>query len=218
MVSVDTNYLEITEGEDIVTVKLARPEKLNALLPEMIDGLVEVFTALTADPGRGVLLTGKGDVTCAGMDTEIVSGDYENEHAELDATLQRLYRLIEEYPAPVGVAAKGAFIGAGVVLSLSCEFLVLGEETTISVPEVSYGIAPERAADLLPALVGRRVGIELLLTGEPIDPGRAKSAGLANDVVPEDEVDRRARELLETVVQHDRETVAELIDLLGGDR
>lgn len=76
MVSVDTNYLEITEGEDIVTVKLARPEKLNALLPEMIDGLVEVFTALTADPGRGVLLTGKGDVTCAGMDTEIVSDEY----------------------------------------------------------------------------------------------------------------------------------------------
>jgi enoyl-CoA hydratase/carnithine racemase len=218
MVAVDTNYLEIDEGSDVVTVKLARPEKLNALLPEMIDGLVGVFEALTADPGRGVLLTGRGDVTCAGMDTEIVSGDYEGEHADLDATLQRLYGLIDEYPAPVAIAAKGALVGAGAVLSLSCEFLVLGEETTVAVPEVGYGIASERAATLLPELVGRRVAAELLLTGEPIDPGRAKRVGFANDVVPEGDVERRTRELLETVAEHDRETVTELLELLGDGR
>jgi enoyl-CoA hydratase/carnithine racemase len=152
------------------------------------------------------------------MDTEIVSGDYAEEHADLDATLQELYRQIATYPAPVAVAGRGALVGAGAVLSLSCEFLVLGRETTFAVPEVAYGIASERSAELLPGIVGQRVAAELLLTGEAIEPERAREVGLANDVVPEDEVEARARDLLETVAEHDDETVAELVGLLGDAR
>lgn len=217
MVTADTEYLAVDAGADVVTVALARPEKLNALLPETIEGLATVFEAVADDAGRGVLVTGQGDVTCAGMDTDIVSGDYETEYADLDATLQRLYGQIEAHPGPVAMAGRGALVGAGAVLSLSCEFLVLGEETTFALPEVNYGIASERTATVLPAIVGRRVAAELQLTGEAIDPERAASVGLANDVVPEPEVEDRARELLATVCDHDAETVAEIVGLLGAD-
>lgn len=89
------------------------------------------------------------------------------------------------------------------MLSLSCEFLVLGENTTVTIPEVKYGIASERAATVLPELVGRRVAAELLLTGEPIDPTRAATLGLANDVVADAETAERAREYLVQVAEHD---------------
>lgn len=217
MVSVGTDLLEVSESADVVTVELARPDKLNALVPGMVEGLAAVFDELADDRGRGVLLTGRGDVTCAGMDTEIVSGDYENDYPELDATLQRLYRQIETHPGPVAIAGRGALVGAGAVLSLSCEFLVLGEETTYAVPEVGYGIASERTAALLPDVAGRRVAAEMLLTGEAIDPERARTVGLANDVVAEAEVEARARELLATVAEHDDETVAEIVRLLYGE-
>jgi enoyl-CoA hydratase/carnithine racemase len=217
MVTVDTNYVDVDADADIVTVELARPEKLNALLPEMVEALSAVFADLADDTGRGVLLTGRGDVTCAGMDTEIVSGDYEAEHADLDATLQHLYGQIADHPGPVAMAGRGALVGAGAVLSLSCEFLVLGAETTFAAPEVSYGIASARSAALLPELVGRRVAAEMLLTGEALDPGRAETLGLANAVVPESAVEERARDLLETVGEHDAGTVAEIVDLLGAD-
>lgn len=218
MVTSETDLLTVEEGEDVVTVELSRPDTLNALVPETIDGLVDVFEQLHDDPGRGVLLTGEGRVTCAGMDREIVGGgNFSTEYPDLNETVGRLYDLAASYPAPVAIAGRGALVGAGAVLSLSCEFLVLGEETTYSFPEVQFRIASDRIAGRLPGIVGRRVAAELALTGEPIDPARAKSVGLANDVVPEDAVEARARELLETVCAHDRETVAELIGYLWGD-
>lgn len=206
----------VRDEDDIVTVELSRPEKLNALTPEMVEGLHRVFTDFAATPPAGVLLTGKGRVTCAGMDTEVVSQDYETDFADLDALAQELYALIEELPCPVAMGATGALVGMGFVLSLSCDFLVVGEETTLSVPEVNYDIASARTADKLPELVGHRPAAELLLTGEPIAPERAYDFGLANIVTPEEEAADEAWTLLKTVTDHDRETVAEICTLLRG--
>jgi len=66
MVSVDTPLVEVTETDAIRTVELARPEKLNALTPELVAGLAEAFAAFQDDPGPGILLTGQGRATCAG--------------------------------------------------------------------------------------------------------------------------------------------------------
>lgn len=215
MVTADTPLLAVEDGE-IATVELARPDSLNALNPEMIDGLLAVFEALAADPPRGVLLTGRGRVTCAGMDRNIVAGgDYSTEYADLDETLGQVYVAVADLPAPVAMAGKGALVGAGAILSLCAEFLVLDGEATYSFPEVQYRIASERIARLVPAMAGRRVGAELALTGEPVEPDRAYDLGLANDVVPADAVEDRARELLAAVADNDRETVETLLDMLG---
>lgn len=215
MVSVDTDLLAIEEDEDVLTLELARPDKLNALLPEMIEGMASVFEQLQEDPGPAVLVDGEGRVTTAGMDQDIVAGDYAAEYADLNARLGQLYDLAMAYPRPVAVCGRGALIGAGAILSFAAEFCVLGEDVHYAVPEVTYGIASRRITELLPDIAGRRIGAEMVLTGEPIDPERAYEVGLANDVVPPDAVRPRARELLETVTEHDEETVAEIIGLLG---
>lgn len=214
MPSGDADNVSVSVTDDIVTVALNRPDQLNALTADMVERLHGVFTDLRDDPPRGVLVTGQGRVTCAGMDTDIVSQNYEADFADLDAVAQELYALVAEVPCPVAMAAHGALVGMGFVISLSCDFLVIGEATTLSVPEVKYDIASERTADRLPDLVGRRQAAELLLTGEPIAPERAHAVGLANDVVPEDEVEDHARELLATVAEYDRDTVRKLCSLL----
>lgn len=216
MATADADDISVTDGDGLVTVALDRPDKRNALTPEMVEALHGVFTDLAAEPPVGVLFTGTGPVTCAGMDTEIVSQDYESDFADLDALAQELYGLVADLRCPVAMAARGGLIGMGFVISLSADFLVVGDETRLSVPEVKYGIVSERTVDRLPDVVGRRVATELLLTGDPITPDRAYTVGLASDVVPEDEVEERSRELLSTVAQHDREAVAELRSLLGG--
>lgn len=212
-----TETVTVSAADDgIVTVELNRPEKRNALTPGMVESLHDTFSDLADDPPGGVLVTGRGRVTCAGMDTEVVSQDYENDFADLDALAQELYVLIDDLPCPVAMAAHGGLVGMGFVISLSCNLLVVGAKTTLSVPEVTYGIVSERTVDRLPALVGHRVAAELLLTGESLAPERARVVGLANDVVPESEVDDRACELLATIAEHDRETVRELCLLLRG--
>lgn len=216
MAASPTDELSVRENSGIVTVELNRPQKLNALTPTMVEGLHAVFTELDESPPEGVLLTGRGRATCAGMDTEIVSGDYETDFADTDALAQELYTLVEELPCPVAMAAKGALVGIGFVISLSCEFLVVGTETTLSIPEVKYEIASRRTAERLPDLIADRPAAELLLTGDAIAPERADDLGLANAVVSEDTVEEHARDLLTTVAAHDRETVAEICQLLGG--
>jgi len=215
MVTLDTDRIAVTEEAGVLTLELARPDKLNALLPDMVDGLASAFEQLVEAPGPAVLLDGQGRVTTAGMDREIVAGDYAAEHADLNERLGTLYDLVVAYPRPVAVCGRGALIGAGAILSFAAEFCVLGEEATFAVPEVSYGIASERIASLLPAVAGRHVAAELALTGEPLDPHRAHAVGLANDVVPPDAVRPRARELLEAVAAHDGDTVGELVALLA---
>lgn len=216
MATVDTDLVELDRSADHLEIRLNRPDSLNALVPEMIDGLHDVFTQISDETGLGVLITGSGRVTSAGMDTEIVAGDYHEEYPELDATLQDVYRLIETHPGPVAIAGKGALVGAAAIVSLSCEFVVLGDDATFVIPEVKYEIASRRAADQLLDLVGRKPAAELLLTGEEIDARRVRSLELATDVVPADAVEDRARELLATVGENDAETVAQLIELLNG--
>ncbi|MFC6765111.1 enoyl-CoA hydratase/isomerase family protein [Natrinema soli] len=215
MVTVDTGLVKLDRSADHLEIRLNRPDSLNALVPEMIDGLHDVFTQISDEAGLGVLITGSGRVTSAGMDTEIVAGDYHEEYPELDATLQDVYRLIETHPGPVAIAGKGALVGAAAIVSLSCEFVVLSDDATFVIPEVKYGIASCRAADQLLDLVGRKPAAELLLTGEEIDARRVRSLELATDVVPADSVEGRARELLATVGENDDETVTQLIELLN---
>ena len=216
MVSVDTDYVEVHLDGDVCTLELARPDKLNALLPEMIEGLASAFEQLAADPDPAVLVDGQGRVTTAGMDQDIVAGgDYATEHADLNARLGDVYDLAMAYPRPVAVCGRGALIGAGAILSFAAEFCVLGEDVHYAVPEVTYGIASRRISQLLPDIVGRRVAAEMALTRDPIDPQRAYEVGLANDVVPPDAVRPRARELLETVADHDGETVGDIVGFLG---
>lgn len=216
MASAAVDDISVTEDDGLVTVALDRPDKRNALTPTMLEALHGVFTEFASDPPAGVLVTGRGPVTCAGMDTEIVSQDYEADFADVDALAQELYALVADLPCPVAVAARGGLIGMGFVISLSADFLVIGEETTLSVPEVQFDIVSERTVDQLPEIVGRRVAAELLLTGEPIAPERAFETGLANRVVQSDEVDEAARELLAIVAEHDRETVGEIRSLIRG--
>lgn len=209
MVAVDTDTLQIEETDDVVTLRLDRPDSLNALGPELVSGLRDAMTQLQGDD-RGVLLTGNGRATCAGMDTDIVSQDYNAEFGDLDDTLYDFFDRVEAHRAPTAIAGFGALVGAAFGLSLCCDFVVLEEGTTFSVPEIKYGIVSTQSARLLPEVVGRRVATELLLTGDDVAPERAHDLGLVNAVVGEGEAETRARGYLETIADYDSDDVAEL--------
>ncbi|WP_408960569.1 enoyl-CoA hydratase/isomerase family protein [Natrinema sp. 74] len=215
MASTVTELVETKQNGDLLTISLNRPEKLNALTPELINGVYEVFEDLAADPGAHVLLTGNGDVTCAGMDTDIVaSDDYDTEFGDVDETMRQLCEHIGEYPYPTAMAGKGAVIGAAFGMSVECDFVILGEDTTFSFPEITYDVCPSVSRiEHLGDVVGPRVAKEMVMTGEPIDPSQARALGLVNAVVPEDEVDAAATKLLEKISEHEADIVRQIGDV-----
>lgn len=214
MVSSGTPTVAVEEADRVVTLRLNRPDALNALNTDLVEGLRDALVDLESDP-RGVLVTGAGRATCAGMDTDLVGGgEYPEAYPSLHDTLGEAYRRLRERAAPTGVAGHGALIGAGFSLSLRCDFLVVGEETTVSLPEIRYDIPVLANAQLLAAEVGRRVATEIALVGAELEPERLAWLGLANAVVPESDVEDTARDLVETVAGHDREHVAEVLSTL----
>lgn len=214
MVDSGTETVAVEEEEGVVTLRLNRPEKLNALGPEPITGLRDALLDLEGDE-RGVLVTGAGRATCAGMDTDIVGGgDYPEAYPEVDETLSEVYRLFGERTAPSAVAGFGVLVGAGFSLSLRCDFLLVGQETTLSLPEIRYDIPVQGNAQLLAEQVPPRVAKEIALTGRELDPERLHALGLVNAVVEEAAVEETAHDLLAEIAGYDAAHVAETLEVL----
>lgn len=160
----------------------------------------------------GLVLTGAGDVTCAGMDRDIVADPaYDEKYAdEIGELTAEIYEFLTSRPYPTAVGARGALIGIGFILSLRCDFLVVGDETKLAMPEVQFGIAASHSIPHLEAIVDSRVAKEIVLTGGAISPKRAQAMGLANRVVSNEDVETETRELVNEIAEHDSSVVQEL--------
>ncbi|MDS0477398.1 enoyl-CoA hydratase/isomerase family protein [Natrinema sp. 1APR25-10V2] len=207
-----TELVAVERSDGIATVRLNRPDKLNAVTLELLSELRDTLLDLPDEEIQGLVLAGNGPATCAGMDREIVSDpEYDEKYADRITELNDdIYGFLASRPYPTVVAARGALVGIGFILSLRCDFLVLGEETTLSLPEVQFGIAATHTVDPLERLVGTRAAKEIVLTGDAIDPTRARELGLANRVVPADDVEDAARNLVGGIAAHDSDAVSEL--------
>ncbi|SDK16543.1 enoyl-CoA hydratase/isomerase family protein [Natronorubrum texcoconense] len=206
------SLVDVDFAEGIATVTLNRPEKLNAVTLESLSAVRDALVDLPEDEIGGLVITGAGDVTCAGMDREIVADPaYDETYAdEIGSLTAEIYEFLVSRPYPTAVAARGALIGIGFILSLRCDFLVLGEETKLALPEVQFGIAPTESIPYLEAVAGTRVAKEIALTGEPVAPERARELGIANRVVPNDEVEAGARKLVGKIAENDADAVRKL--------
>ena len=198
----------VDRSDGIATVRLNRPDKLNAVTLELLSELRDALVELPEEAVDGLIIAGNGPATCAGMDREIVADEkYADEINDLN---DEIYGFLTSRPYPTAVAAHGALVGIGFILSLHCDFLVLGEETTLSLPEVQFGIAATHTIGPLERIVGTRAAKEIALTGDAIDPDRARELGLANRVVAEDDVEDAARELVGGIAEHESAVVREL--------
>lgn len=199
----DRSRLDVTENDGYVTVCFDRPDKRNALDVELVTELLTIFDDLAETGTEGILFTGRGPVTTAGADTRIVGGDDEEAKRELLEGVNDLYEFLGDYRRPTVMAVKGAAIGAGFQLAVSCDFAVAGRDSTLSKPEIGYGVFSGYSTRMLKDTVGSNVAREIALRGESIPPERALGWGIVSEVVPSDEVERAARDLVETLVGYD---------------
>lgn len=172
----------------IVTLKLNRPERMNALSIEMARELAEACQQVGGDPDARVLVvTGSGGrAFSAGMDL----ADMTKREAQETAAVFRLYLdcvlALRNLPIPVIAQVNGVAAGGGACLCLACDLRVASEEARFGFVFVHRGLsgADMGATYYLPRLVGFGRACELLLTGEMIDAQEAHAIGLVNYVVP----------------------------------
>lgn len=184
----------------VAILTLNRPDKRNAISRALIDALAAAVERAAADPAaRGVVLTGAGNVFCAGMDlgelAESIDRPGDADTVWDDALrLARVYDRIYTLPKPTVAAVNGAAVAGGAGLVTVCDLAVAVPEARFGYPEVRRGLV---AAIVMPHLlrhVGERAGRYLLLTGDLIDAAEACRVGLVNAVVPGPQLLERAAE------------------------
>ncbi len=194
----DNRYVRTETSGAIATVTIDRQTKLNALNPSVMAEIDGAFAGLRDDGGvRAVILTGAGDKAfVAGADIGVLAEMGTLTGTEISQAGQEVLRRIEEFPKPVIAAVGGYALGGGCELALACHLRVASERARFGLPEVGLGIIPGYGGTVrLARLVGLGRAVEMILTGDMIGAERAAEIGLANLVVPHEELMDRARAL-----------------------
>jgi enoyl-CoA hydratase len=187
-----TATLLVAEDGPVRIVTMNRPDRLNAVSAELHHELTDVWSRLTADRGcRAVVLTGAGRAFSAGGDADFLrdtNTDPEFRWRALDEA-RRLVFDLARFPWPVIAAVNGPAVGLGSSLASLCDLILMSETAYFADPHVLLGVAAaDGACAVWPQLMGPYRAKYHLLTGEKITSRAALDYGLANEVLPADEL------------------------------
>jgi enoyl-CoA hydratase/carnithine racemase len=172
------------KGENILVVRLNRPEVLNALNTQMGLDLLDLWTRITAEPGklRCAVLTGSGErAFCAGGDLKQRDGMSEAEWQAQHEIFERAFTALVECTLPVIAAVNGHAFGGGLELALCCDFIYAVPGARFAQPETRLGIMPGgMGTQNLPRAVGERRAKELILSARQFSAAEALEWGLVN--------------------------------------
>ena len=173
----------------VVTVTLERPEKRNAINPQMALELLEVFREIAARPDDRVLvLTGEGGTFCSGAD---LTGEVQDAHALVYMrTIGAVALALQSIPKPTIAKVRGVAAGAGCNMALACDLVVASEDARFTQIFAKRGMVVDFGGSwLLPRLVGMQRAKELAFFGDFVSATDAHDLGLVNRVLPETDVD-----------------------------
>jgi enoyl-CoA hydratase/carnithine racemase len=179
--------LDVSDG--VATVRLSRPDKLNALTFDTYADLRDLLGELPLlGDVRVVVVTGSGRGFCSGGDVDEIIGELQKmgaaELLEFTRMTGAVTKALRECPLPVIAAVNGVAAGAGSVIALASDFRLLSRSASFAFLFTRVGLAGADmgSAYLLPRLVGLGRATELLILGDRIDAPRAEAIGLATDV------------------------------------
>ncbi|MGA9641178.1 MAG: enoyl-CoA hydratase-related protein, partial [Terriglobales bacterium] len=177
---------------------LNRPEKRNAISYELIADLLQALDEVKDSSARVLILTGAGKAFCSGMDLENLQsliGRTPEQNVEDSQTMASLFRTLYEFPKPTIAAVNGPAIAGGTGVALLCDFTLAGPEAKFGYTEVRIGFVPAIVSTFLLRQVGEKIARDLLLTGRIFDADEALRIGLVKEIVPQEKLMERAREL-----------------------
>jgi enoyl-CoA hydratase/carnithine racemase len=175
--------VEIEQADGVVTIRLNRPTKRNAVTSAMYATIADALEAANDDGTAVVVFTGAGGAFTAGNDLRDMA---ENPPLGDNPPPVRFLTALNQLRAVVVAAVDGPAVGVGTTVLGHCDLVYATAASTFRLPFVNLGLVPEAASTLLlPRLVGHQRASELMLLGEPFDAEAARAMGLVTAVVPD---------------------------------
>ena len=182
-----TEFCLVEKKDHIMTVRINRPDRLNALHPPGNAELGEVFDDFAADDDMWVaIITGEGRGFSAGNDLR-----YQAEGGERVPMPRGFGGLTSRFDLhkPVIAAVNGVSMGGGFEIALACDLIIASDKAKFALPEPKVGLAALAGGlNRLPRQIGPKRALGMILTGRHVSPEEGKDLGFVNEVVPHDEL------------------------------
>jgi methylglutaconyl-CoA hydratase len=189
---------------ELAILTLNRPEKRNAISPQMLAELQSALDAIEKSHARVGIVTGIGKAFSAGMDLETLSAiarQSPEENMDDSRRMARMFRRIWSFTRPLIAAVNGAALAGGCGIATLCDFTLAVPEAKFGYTEVKIGFLPAIVSVFLIRQIGDKRARDLLLTGRLITAAEAKELGLVNEIVEPDRLMDRAKELAAVLIE-----------------
>jgi methylglutaconyl-CoA hydratase len=214
------NYktIVVAESASVRTITLNRPERRNALTPEMQIELISALEDTASSSCRVLVLTGAGQAFCSGLDLSALDSMRDESAAEhrSDAELvARLFLTLYELPMPTIAAVHGAAIAGGAGLAILCDFTLATPAAKFGFTEVRIGFVPALVSAFLALQIADKRSRDLLLTGRICDAQEAYRLGLINEIVAPEELTMRVQALADVLIANSPQSLKATKQLLA---
>ena len=193
------SLLDVRIADAVAHLNINRPQAMNALNPALVFQLHQaVRQAMAAEEVRGVVIGGIGKAFSAGADVDfflrnLAAGDVDR-IVQFTAAGHALLDEIEQAPKPVVACVHGLALGGGLELALACHRILVTPAATLGLPETSLGLYPGLGGThRMPRKIGVGLAKWLIYTGKTLPATEARNIGLADDLIPEADLQEAAR-------------------------
>lgn len=192
------SLVEVTSADHITTIRLNRPDALNAISGAMADELTAAFEKVAADDDTWVVViaaTGE-KAFCVGADLKERNSFTLDDFYANRGQIRGMFQALRAVPQPVVASIFGFALGGGCEIALSCDIVVAAQGTQIGLPEARVGLLPAGGGT---QLLTRKVGVarakDLIFRGKRIDAAEAHTLGIVTEICPPEELEAKTLEV-----------------------
>ncbi|WP_407147712.1 enoyl-CoA hydratase-related protein [Bradyrhizobium sp. ORS 86] len=196
-----SDLVKVALDAGVLAVTMARPDKKNAITNAMYGAMADALERAESDPAiRAVLFQGDGDSFTAGNDLADFAAVSQGAGGERHVT--RFLAKLAAATRPLVAAVQGNAVGIGTTMLLHCDLVYLASNARLITPFVNLALVPEAASTyLLPQRIGYARAYAMFALGEPVEAEAAVAIGLANALVPLDDLRAKARAAAEALAK-----------------
>jgi enoyl-CoA hydratase/carnithine racemase len=212
-----TAHIEIIRRDGVLAIRMNRPDKKNALTSAMYGAMAKAMLEADAAPDVGaILFLGLPGVFSAGNDLkDFAAFAMKGNLGEEVLAFLRALAIVEK---PLVAAVDGIAVGVGTTMLLHCDHVLVSDRAKLSTPFVNLALVPEAASSLLgPRIMGHARAFEMLVMGRALSPDQAVASGIANAVVPNEEIEAAGFAAAQEIAAKPREAVKLSRKLIKGD-
>jgi enoyl-CoA hydratase/carnithine racemase len=204
-------FIKLDIVDNLITIKLNRPNKRNAIHPQTLNELAFVLQYVYyTNKIRVILLESSGSVFCSGLDLDAIKGNAASHNSSIPNSKKKILlgQILTEVHTPIISKVEGSVYAGGYIYLACSTYVIASDHLKFSLPEVKRGIFPMQVMGLLMRVMMPRNIIDWCIRGYSLSANKAKKWGLISKVVPQNKIDQEVKSWTKNVIENSPKAIS----------